>query len=404
MKRVHRPLREEGFALILTITLLALLVLVTLILASLLKVDTQLATAATYQTQARQNALLGLNVAVGKLQRHAGPDDRVTGMAGITGVPARDTTRQWAGVWEGSGSPVWLVSGNIAGNPPSLLSERIRLVGAGSVANPTNKTDQEFVEAGVVEVPAFDSQGQGQSSGRLAYWVGDQGVKLSAVLPAEMHALDQLTVLKPDNSDLGKVATYEQMAVVPTTVSVAVLRGQLRAAFHSLGLVHFGMTSSGPEMGLLNVNSSSARYWDAVGATYNRLKPGSASPLRLTKDNASDIPFGEQMAAAVSTHGSFDSVSAFLANEAVISAITHNGGELLEFGQTMQAWLTTRSDTFRIRAYGDAVNPVDATRVEARAWCEAIVQRIPELIDSPNGPFGRRFVITYFRWLGPDDI
>ncbi len=388
----------------LVIALLGLLVLLCYALAALARVDSQLAGTAVYQTQARQNALLGLNVAIGELQRHAGPDDRITGMAGITGVPARDTMRQWAGVWGSPGSPVWLVSDSIAGNPPSLTGERIGLVGAGSVANPTNKTDQEFVEAGLVGVPVFDSQGLSRSGGRLAYWVGDEGVKLSALLPDDKHAIDQLLALNPDDSNLLKVVSREQLSFVPTTITVAVLRGQLRAAFHSLGLAHAGVGSGPLPGGLLNVNSSSARYWDAIGATYNRLKPGSASPLRLAKDNSGDVPFGEQMAVAVSANGRFTDANEFLTTEAVISAITDNGGELLEFGQTMQSWLTTRSDTFRVRAYGDSVNPADSTRVEARAWCEAIVQRTAEVIDSAAGPFGRRFVITYFRWLGPDDI
>jgi hypothetical protein len=63
--------------------------------------------------------------------------------------------------------------------------------------------------------------------------------------------------------------------------------------------------------------------------------------------------------------------------------------------------LTTRSDTFRIRAYGDVLDSVDHSTVRASAWCEAIVQRTPEMTPDASG---RRFVVTYFRWLGPGDI
>ena len=85
--------------------------------------------------------------------------------------------------------------------------------------------------------------------------------------------------------------------------------------------------------------------------------------------------------------------------------------------------LTVRSDTFRIRAYGESVNPVllnaDGTvpqkAIEARAWCEAVVQRVPDYVDAsedawtpPTKPdniaFGRRFKIVQFRWLSPSDI
>lgn len=74
-----------------------------------------------------------------------------------------------------------------------------------------------------------------------------------------------------------------------------------------------------------------------------------------------------------------------------------------------------RSDTFRIRSYGEALD--SAGNPIARAWCEAIVQRIPQYIDATNGPetrptnlipinarFGRRFEIVSFRWLHPNEI
>jgi len=80
--------------------------------------------------------------------------------------------------------------------------------------------------------------------------------------------------------------------------------------------------------------------------------------------------------------------------------------------------LTPRSDTFRIRAYGE-VRSRDGKKVVARAWCEAIVQRAPEYLDSEsdeawvapdrlqsetNKLFGRRFIATRFRWLQPEDV
>ena len=81
--------------------------------------------------------------------------------------------------------------------------------------------------------------------------------------------------------------------------------------------------------------------------------------------------------------------------------------------QVLGPVLTARSDTFAIRAYGDAVDA--AGRISARAWCEAVVQRTPEPLDPDDsglnprlagttGDFGRRFVITAFRWLSPDEI
>lgn len=74
--------------------------------------------------------------------------------------------------------------------------------------------------------------------------------------------------------------------------------------------------------------------------------------------------------------------------------------------------LTARGDTFRIRAYGEAGAPGGA---KVRAWCEAVVQRVPDYLDpaeaawdTPELPvnlrFGRRFVEVSFRWLSPSEI
>ena len=78
------------------------------------------------------------------------------------------------------------------------------------------------------------------------------------------------------------------------------------------------------------------------------------------------------------------------------------------------AHLAARSDTFTIRTYGDVANPATGD-IEGRAWCEAVVQRTPDYVDStpaadkpaPGSPaesFGRRYQIVSFRWLNADDI
>jgi len=79
------------------------------------------------------------------------------------------------------------------------------------------------------------------------------------------------------------------------------------------------------------------------------------------------------------------------------------------------------------RAYGEALD--SAGKVTARAWCEAVVQRVPEYLDPANPPeeparrlqadgsfednpgltrtnrrFGRSFHIVDFRWLSAGEI
>lgn len=79
--------------------------------------------------------------------------------------------------------------------------------------------------------------------------------------------------------------------------------------------------------------------------------------------------------------------------------------------------LSARSDTFTIRTYGETVNSV-TNAVDAQAWCEATVQRLPEYFDSGanaasaapseltplNKAFGRQFKILSLKWLSSNDI
>ena len=74
--------------------------------------------------------------------------------------------------------------------------------------------------------------------------------------------------------------------------------------------------------------------------------------------------------------------------------------------------LSVRSDTYRVRAYGNLGFSDDASGREKGAYCELIVQRLPEYVDADNAPsdrgtelspvnqsFGRRFKILRFRWM-----
>jgi hypothetical protein len=85
--------------------------------------------------------------------------------------------------------------------------------------------------------------------------------------------------------------------------------------------------------------------------------------------------------------------------------------------------LSARSDTFRIRAYGEVRDSDD--NIIAQATCEAIVQRLPEYLDpntdagnnepwdddsqgatlnAINQTYGRKFEIQSFRWLDQSEV
>ena len=108
--------------------------------------------------------------------------------------------------------------------------------------------------------------------------------------------------------------------------------------------------------------------------------------------------------------------------------------------QAFSPAMTVRSDTFVVRAYGESLNPASGA-VEAKAWAEAVVQRVPEYVDQSdsaltaanvygsnlgnatppyngtnltsapvpivntlNLSLGRRFKVVGFRWLSLNEL
>ena len=217
-QRTRTPSRTpaRGFALV---TVLACLVLLTLVVVGLLNLSSialRSAGQTTYVARAQANARLALMLALGDLQRQAGPDTRATAAASIL---AADGIAQphWTGVWSTrapNGGPLltrddkagglrdtrdsgadqgklalaWLVSGGESGSPLSPRTppsgETVKLVGPGTLG--------AAVAAGEVSVPRVavttgsaptPGQTSGQSFGHYAWWVGDLGIKANIATP-----------------------------------------------------------------------------------------------------------------------------------------------------------------------------------------------------------------------------
>ena len=155
-----------------------------LLMATLVKVETSASSQQLIQLQARQNALLGVMIAIGELQKHAGPDQRVTARADILGDDVAEGARFWTGVWDSSNPsapPIWLVSGE---NPDPESESADMEITDKSIINILN-SDKSLrplslnpVNATLVNIP----------SGRLAWWISDEGVKASIGLGLEPKA------------------------------------------------------------------------------------------------------------------------------------------------------------------------------------------------------------------------
>jgi hypothetical protein len=422
---------QRAFALLLTLSLLALLVVVLLALSALLKVDTQLAITTGYQVQARQNALLGMHQALAQLQSVAAPDRAITGTADI--VPGtKPANARWTGVWpENSTTPTWLVSGNenpavyapgfqfgpeITNQGRKILPQStsdIVLVGNGSTNTSTTADryfDGDAVIVPKVGIPAHTAAGASFVSGDYAYWVGDEGVKLSAALPGEnappapaptRHAIAEIPGgWTPSPGKATKALSYEHL-----TLNAGAGEVSIKSTFHGATLLHLGhLDYPARRAGLININSIGTRLWRGLLGTYSPDKTAAAK-RNFASAIGQPVIWGPAGADKIA-NGPFTTVAGFLDfNSEVGVVIADVSAELDGFKNAWRPWFTVRSDTFRIRAYGDALNPVPepgqpAGKVEAVAYCEAIVQRV----KSSASPADGRFVITYFRWLAPDDI
>jgi len=193
--------KKRGFALLITITLLAFLMLLLVSLSTLTRVETQVASNSQQLAGARQNALMAMNIALGRLQQLAGSDQRVTGTADLVSGRS-DTKRNWTGIWDSrptngatgvtNGANLgWLVSGTAptgaAGVTGALAAASgntlVDLVGANSTDTSiaTNKVQVETQAVKATGVPGLDPT-TSYTVGSFAYWVGDEGVKAKVSL------------------------------------------------------------------------------------------------------------------------------------------------------------------------------------------------------------------------------
>lgn len=239
--------QKPGFALVVTLSMMILLTIIAVGLLTLSGVSLRTTSSTSARKIAESNARMALMLAIGELQRTAGPDQRVTTSANIAGAaggfptvggspPLNDRailansasgqskglssvqpgTRYWTGVWKSRDTPLqmyaktpapeylqWLVSGASGrGTPLTPASPSVGLNSGGDVSDPetavvlvgkASNQGQTDVE-NYVAAPLIPIMGAGKDDdktvGRYAWWVGDEGVKAKINLVAPYDAND----------------------------------------------------------------------------------------------------------------------------------------------------------------------------------------------------------------------
>lgn len=166
---------HRGFALVVTLSLMILLTVIAVGLLTLSSISLRASSQGQAMAVAQANARLALMLAIGDLQKSAGPDQRITAAADILPAvePATLGRAQWAGVWDTrTFNPAqpdtkvfvrWLVS-----DTPSAPADAT--AGADDVLVFTGTNDASSVWVPKIKVGA-------NSNDSYAYWVADEGLK-----------------------------------------------------------------------------------------------------------------------------------------------------------------------------------------------------------------------------------
>lgn len=261
---------KKGFALIATLTLMMLLAMLAVAIMATAASQNRIALQTMLQAEARQQALVGLDAAIGELQVELGPDQRVTASSGILSNNDGGSAQHLLGVWDswdgpiygksvsGRGSKIsstyskgradmfrrWMISSrdlnstrsmNAAGQLCSRLpGQRICMVGEGTLG--TSLSAQHYVYADLLKMPAT-----GKNEACFAWWIGgeNQKAKVSVQNPKapqnELEALrrtwDTPAPLFVDNRDLDFLPDeIEEPARIVTLASLPLVGSSSRSA------------------------------------------------------------------------------------------------------------------------------------------------------------------------------
>ncbi|BCU78084.1 hypothetical protein [Luteolibacter sp. LG18] len=239
--------RRNGFALVAVLLMVVLLAVVGLGMLSLSTISLRTSSRESAMRQARSNARLALQMAVGQLQELAGPDRRVTASSSIRAegdLGQSNLTGVWEGwKWNGEGNvPDWKqekanrFKGWLVSSPDPAATQAEEFVSTAAPGETVDlvaaTADQRAVKVPVMPV-AGDRTGE---SGKLAWASFDESQKTSINVPHETKAAtfasqyDRMAsaarpgyaavtardwkVLASRNTDVRKLVTTGQSALV----------------------------------------------------------------------------------------------------------------------------------------------------------------------------------------------
>jgi hypothetical protein len=261
----------RGFALVISLSLMVLLTVLAVGLLGLSTISLRSSSRGEAMATARANARLGLMLALGQLQKHAGPDQRVTARADV--LDENPANPRLAGVWKS-----WQISPESPPSPAEYESSRTdRFLGwLASSADGNAHTGLDF--AGRQPSPPVELWGEGSlgsgapdedrvtaervalGDGGLAWAAMDEGVKARINTPWVREAVSQ-----------GMQTAQLGSGVRPDVAAIGALENLERELF-----VHGSQDFATIEKGISRLN---------FGLAAERLSAGTGDPLkRLTHD------------------------------------------------------------------------------------------------------------------------
>ena len=261
-----------GFALVITLSLMVLLTVIAVGLLGLSSISVRSGGRGEAAAQARANARMALMMAIGELQKQAGPDTRVTARADILDAGNPPVLGVWKS-WEGSnhdsqGRPVspgnyksakdrrflaWLASGNPETLPDtSPRGKSVALVGPQTVGEGSGRGNLQIH----LEPEEIDDLG---GKGGFAWWIGGENQKARLPVPytpegtgaadwaviAKSHSVADPAPFRMD--DLLKDATPAGKAISLAQSDFVAAKGDLQGSqefFHDLSTCSVGLLTN----------------------------------------------------------------------------------------------------------------------------------------------------------------